>query len=401
MKAVAIFGGTFNPVHLGHRHIIEAAMKAVKLDKIFVVPTRIPPHKEAQELSSGEDRAQMCRLAFSDLDNTEISDHELKNEGKSYSFYTVRHFKELYPEAELYFIMGSDMLLSFHEWYRYREILEMTNIISISRENGISSEELEAYVRQLGVEAGKIVLADAEPFEISSTELRERIKLGLDCDKYLDHKVAEYINEKNLYSNGEAKSMPEKKKYSEYKEHIKEKLSKKRYNHSLNVADAAVKLAKRYGTDKEKAYIAGLLHDVCKELPAEEQLRLAKQSDLNVSEIELNAVPLLHAIAGSVYIREKFGITDEEIIKAIRYHTVACGDMDKLSKIVYIADLISDDRDYKDVKRMRKVAEQGLDKAMLEALRFSLTDSVAKGNTIPLCTLEAYNDLIIAVKSEK
>ena len=193
--------------------------------------------------------------------------------------------------------------------------------------------------------------------------------------------------------------MPDKKKYSEYKDYIKNNLSKKRYNHSLNVADAALKLADRYDGDKEKAYLAGLLHDVCKELPPEEQLALAKQSDLDVSEIELTAVPLFHAVAGSVFIQQRFGITDPEIIRAIRYHTVACGDMDKLSKIIYIADLISEDRDYKDVKKMRKVAEQGLDKAMLEALRFSITDSVAKGNTIPACTLDAYNDLIKAEKA--
>ena len=396
MKRIAIFGGTFNPVHLGHRHILNAAVQAVELDRIFVVPTKIPPHKQAHELCSGEDRAEMCRLAFSDIGNVEISDFELKNEGKSYSFYTVSHFKELYPEAELYFIMGSDMLLSFHQWFRSREILEMTNIVSISREDELGREELEAYIRQYELPKEKIIIVDAEPIELSSTQLRERLAEGKSCEGVLSPAVQEYILSKNLYSNEENKSMSDKKKYSEYKEFIKENLSKKRYNHSLNVAEAAVKLAKRYDGDKDKAYIAGLLHDVCKEMPPEEQLALAKQSELDVSEVELSAVPLFHAIAGSVFIQQRFGITDPEIVRAIRYHTVACGNMDKLSQIIYIADLISEDRDYKDVKIMRKVAEQGLDKAMLEALRFSITDSVAKGNTIPACTLEAYNDFIKA-----
>ncbi len=399
MEKIAIFGGTFNPVHIGHRHILDAALQAVALDRVFVVPTRIPPHKQAHSLCSGDDRAEMCRLAFADLKNIEVSDYELNNEGKSYSFYTVQHFKDLYPDAELYFIMGSDMLLSFHEWFRYRDILELTNIISISREDELGREELERYIAEYGLPEEKIVISDAKPIELSSTQLRERLAEGLDCENYLAPAVLEYINSKNLYSNEEKELMPDKKKYSEYKEFIKNNLSKKRYNHSLNVADAALKLADRYDGDKEKAYLAGLLHDVCKELPPEEQLALAKQSDLDVSEIELTAVPLFHAVAGSVFIQQRFGITDPEIIRAIRYHTVACGDMDKLSKIIYIADLISEDRDYKDVKKMRKVAEQGLDKAMLEALRFSITDSVVKGNTIPACTLEAYNDLIKAEKA--
>ena len=157
------------------------------------------------------------------------------------------------------------------------------------------------------------------------------------------------------------------------------------------MAETALKLAGMYGADREKAYVAGLLHDVCKEMPAEKQLEYVMRSPLDVSEYEKKTPALFHAVAGSVFIREEFGITDPEIVKAIRYHTVACGNMDKLSQVIYIADLISEDRDYKDVKRMRKVAEQSLEKAMLEALKFSLADSVGKENTIPLCTLEAYN----------
>lgn len=183
----------------------------------------------------------------------------------------------------------------------------------------------------------------------------------------------------------------DKKKYSDYKSYIKENLSKKRAQHSVNVADAAVRLAKLYGADEEKAYVAGLLHDVCKELPPEKQLEYVLRSPLDVSEIEKKTVALFHAVAGSVFVQEHFGIDDPEIIRAIRYHTVACGDMDKLSQIIYIADLISEDRDYKDVKKMRKYAEQGLEKAMLEALKFSIADSVGKENTIPLSTLESYN----------
>ena len=133
-------------------------------------------------------------------------------------------------------------------------------------------------------------------------------------------------------------------------------------------------------------------HDVAKEIPALELAAIVSKSSLDVCDIEKKAVPLFHGIAGAELVQTLFDIHDPEIISAIRYHTVACGNMPKLSQIVYLADLISADRDYKDVKKMRKYAEQSLEKAMFEALKFSIKDSVEKGNTIPVSTLEAYND---------
>lgn len=185
--------------------------------------------------------------------------------------------------------------------------------------------------------------------------------------------------------------LTDKKTISRYKEYLKANLSKKRYNHSLNVAQSAVDLAKLYGEDEDKALIAGLLHDVAKELPAERQLEYVKQSELSVDEVETKAHALFHAIAGAEIAMRVFGIDDMDIILAIRWHTVAAGDMSRLAAIVYLADLISADRDYKDVKRMRKLAVSGLEKAMYEALKFSVGDSVEKGNTIPVSTIMAYN----------
>lgn len=192
--------------------------------------------------------------------------------------------------------------------------------------------------------------------------------------------------------------MLDKKTVGKYKEYLKNNLSKKRYNHSVNVANAAVKLAERYDCDKDNAYVAGLLHDTAKEMPVKEQLELVEKSELDVSEIERKTTALYHAVAGAELIQTLFDIHNPEIIRAIRYHTVACKDMSKLEQIIYLADLISDDRDYKDVKKMRKYSEQSLEKAMFEALKFSITDSAGKGNTIPVSTLEAYNDFAVWAK---
>lgn len=398
MSAIGLFGGTFDPIHLGHRYLAEAAINEAALDKLIVMPAKIPPHKADAKIVSGPQRLEMCRLAFSDIDRAEISDHELGLEGKSYSYNTVRWLKDKYPDSRICFIMGSDQLEVFDSWYRWQDILDIADLLVLSREDGLAAEELEKKAKAFTDVPGKVTVIKVKPFEISSTRIREMLANNEDCSCYLDKKVIEYIMENGLYKSAAGGGL-DKKKYSRYKNYIKEHLSKKRAQHSINVADAAVRLARLYGGDEEKAYIAGLLHDVCKELPPEKQLEYVLRSPLDVSEYEKKTTALFHAVAGSVFIQEEFGITDPEIIRAIRYHTVACGDMDKLSQVIYIADLISEDRDYKDVKKMRRYAEQGLAKAMLEALKFSLCDSVGKENTIPLCTLEAYNYFLKQMKN--
>ena len=187
----------------------------------------------------------------------------------------------------------------------------------------------------------------------------------------------------------------------EFKNILSLKLSKKRFTHSLNVADEARKLAEHYGYyDPDKAYLAGLLHDVCKEIPPESQLEMVMKSQMNVSEAEIKSSPLHHAVAGAYYAETVFGFTDEDFLNAIRYHTVGRGEMSRLEEIVYLADLISAERNYKDVARMRRISYQSIDKAMLEALIFSIESVLNKGSLIPPHTTDAYNRYRIAVKKD-
>ncbi len=199
MKNIAIFGGTFNPVHLGHKKLLESVMKAVDFEKVIILPDRIPPHKQAVDLASGRDRLNMCRLSFGDIPKVEISDWELNNHGKSYSVVALRHFHQKYPDDKLFFVMGSDMLLSFHEWYCYEEILSLASIICISRKSDDTEKRLSDYAVKLTEKAGEVIILNAEPFEISSSEIRQRLKNGEDCSCYLDKNVVQYISENNLY----------------------------------------------------------------------------------------------------------------------------------------------------------------------------------------------------------
>ena len=185
------------------------------------------------------------------------------------------------------------------------------------------------------------------------------------------------------------------------KKFLKENLSQKRFHHSLNVADECKKLAQKYGEDPEKAYFAGLLHDICKELPGDEQKDMVLRSGLTVCREELDTRSLWHGIAGAYFVKEHFGVEDIDILNAIRFHTVGRAGMTRLEEIVYIGDLISADRDYKDVDKVRKIAYQSLDAAMLEGVQYSIKSVIKKGGVIPPCTVEAYNFYTRLLKEEK
>ena len=182
-------------------------------------------------------------------------------------------------------------------------------------------------------------------------------------------------------------------KYADLINDLNGKLSKKRAKHCMNVAKEAVKLASKYDENEENAYLAGLLHDIMKEIEKPKMLEIINNGEYEVEEVELNNSALWHGIASAVYARQ-IGIDNVDILNAIRYHTVARENMSKLEKIVYLADLISEDRDYSDVDTMRKKAHDNLDDAMIYALCFTLHKQADRKGTVPLTTIKAYNYFI-------
>jgi len=179
--------------------------------------------------------------------------------------------------------------------------------------------------------------------------------------------------------------------FDHYEELIKELLSKKRFNHSMNVAEACYDLAEKYGADKKRCYLAGLLHDVMKEEDKDIQRRMTVESGLDPDPAECVAPALWHAVAGAVYVRDTLKVTDAEIIRAIRFHTIGCVEMSLLEKIVYLGDMISADRDYKDVEKFRRICYDGIDKAMSVALIYNIESVCKKCALIPRYSFEAYN----------
>ncbi len=189
---IGLFGGTFNPVHNGHVNLVKNFKAELKLDKVFVIPTAEPPHKQSKSLASGEDRMEMCRLAFSDV--AEVSDIEIARGGRSYTVETLEELKKLYKNDELYFLVGSDMLLSFRRWYRWEDILSMCTLCAMDRDNEETCLEADKELFE------KIIFCDFPKTVISSSEIRKMMSSGKDVSEFIPREVEKYIKEKGLYN---------------------------------------------------------------------------------------------------------------------------------------------------------------------------------------------------------
>lgn len=187
----------------------------------------------------------------------------------------------------------------------------------------------------------------------------------------------------------------------EYQKTIKPHLSDKRFRHSCEVAKAAKKLAKKYGADPEKAEIAGILHDIMKDTAKDEQLKIMNCFGIILNDIEAVTPNLWHQISGAAYVEHELGIDDPEIISPIRWHTSGKKDMTLMEKVVFIADFISDDRDYKGVDKMRAIAKESLDKAIIEGLSFTISELAQNEKAIVSDTFDAYNDAVLSVMRGK
>lgn len=192
-----IFGGSFNPVHNGHIHLAEAVMNDLSLERIFFVPSRISPHRSMDEYASDIDRLNMLKLATNDNERFFVSDYELQSDRISYSIYTVEHFRRLYPDDELFLLVGSDMLMSFDKWYRFADILSNVSLAVASREDG-DIDRLLKKADELS-EFGRIYISRTTPLPVSSTEIRKNIVKNCNWSCYLNENVVQYIKSRGLY----------------------------------------------------------------------------------------------------------------------------------------------------------------------------------------------------------
>ena len=199
MLRVGVYGGTFAPVHNGHVAAARAFMEQMKLDYLFIIPTNMPPHKQIDEGDDPLLRLKMCELAFADIDGVVISDMEITRQGKSYTYDTLKELTR--EDTRLFFLCGTDMVLTFDTWYRFEDILKMCYPVYVRRENDplITNRivaKITEYYEKYGVMFRRIV---TDPIEISSTDIRKMIAEGKDISGVVPPRVAEFISERGLY----------------------------------------------------------------------------------------------------------------------------------------------------------------------------------------------------------
>jgi len=378
---IAIFGGSFNPPHLGHREVARTISEKFQPDKILIIPDNIPPHKEMDDESpSAEQRLEMCKLNFQDIPNVVVSNMEILREGKSYTADTIKELRTIYPDDKIYFAMGTDMLLSFEQWYNFRYLLKEMTLVVLQRNIGDSTSILEHAEYMKEQYDAQIIFVDVEPLPMSSTDIRELLgrRSG---SSYLQDDVYEYIIKNRLYSASADLYWLRGKAY--------EMLKPKRVAHVAGVESEAVLLANKWGEDPENAAEAGILHDITKKLDKDAQLMLCSKYGIILENDLENSPQLLHAITGAEVAKDRFGVC-EEVYNAIRWHTTGKPDMSLLEKIIYLADFIEPNREFEGVEELRELAYEDIDKAMEQALKMSIEFIRSKGNEPYHITADAY-----------
>ncbi|NLP48418.1 MAG: nicotinate (nicotinamide) nucleotide adenylyltransferase [Clostridiales bacterium] len=188
MRSIGVFGGAFNPPHLGHLRLARYFADKLYLARVRVIPSHLSVHKSSEDLAPAEDRLEMCRLLFSG-DRFEVNDMEISRGGKSYTYDSLLEISRELPDHQIFLIMGSDMFESFHTWYRYEDILKMATVCTARRQEGLALEE-----NPYGA-----LIADLPPLEISSSMVRQAVEKGQDIEAYTGPKVAGYVKDRGLY----------------------------------------------------------------------------------------------------------------------------------------------------------------------------------------------------------
>lgn len=380
---IGIYGGTFNPPHLGHLTSARFAMEALGLDKLLFMPAGTPPHKVLPEGSpTPEQRLRMMELAADSMllpDRVEISDLELQREGKSFTSDTLRQLHEVFPDDELWFLMGTDMFLTLHKWHEPEVICSLAHLAAFARTEKDTGEMLEIQGKYLGETYGASCTVVQLPriIPVSSTQLRELLRKG-EGRQYLAPGVYGYILRHGLYgTKADLKRLSDE----DLKACSLSMVHAKRHAHILGVAGEAVRLAERWGADKEKAYRAGILHDCTKYLELEAQLAICQKYGVEIDELERKDAKLLHSKTGAAIARGEYGV-DEEIYTAIFYHTTGRANMTLMEKIIYLADYIEPNRDFEGLETLRRLCYEDLDAGLEMGFAMSVADLKRRGVVI-------------------
>ena len=387
MSRIGVYGGSFNPPHTGHVLAAVELIRTLKLDKLLIVPAADPPHKTiAAGSPSPEARLAMCRAAFSEIPEAEISDLEVARAGKSYTVDTLTELKALAPHDELFLIMGTDMLLTFRLWREPERIASLATLAVMRRSENAelwnqTCQEATALEQELHA---KVVTVENECVPVSSTTVRRLI--AFDAPDYLPTGVEELIRENGWYLCGaKLKNLP----FDRLREISLELHDEKRRPHVIGTAETARALAERWGADPDVAHRAGILHDITKALGGREQLHLCDKYGMMLTPFQRENPKLLHAKTGAVVAREIFG-ESEDLAQALWWHTTGRARMSVLEKILYIADYMEPNRRFAGVEKLRELVWTDLDAAVFCGLDQSVSLLREQGRCIDPDSLEGW-----------
>ncbi len=387
MKNIAILGGTFNPIHLAHLTMAQCVYATGNYDEILFIPTGAPPHKESDfYIVDKAHRWNMCMLAIEKYDDFTISDIEMKRKGSSYTVDTLKALIKEHPDNNYFLIIGADSLMNLTSWHNTKHLFKIAKFLVLNRP-GFEHEihDRIAYLKK-NYQA-TILTVDMPKMDISSSEIRTLISKNISISNMVPVSVEQYIIDHELYKASIYVNMY----LDEVKKKLKKNLSEKKYLHSIAVEAVAVKLAKQYGVDAEKASIAALLHDCAKGMNKKRQNELTKMHSICITQAEKDSPDLLHAKLGPIIAKEVYGVIDEEILSAIECHTTGKPNMTNLDKIIYIADYIEPNRTaFPRIEFIRQLATVSLDDTLLEILKDTLEFLERKKSAIDSRTLETF-----------
>ena len=385
MERIGIYGGTFNPPHVGHIQAAKAAVEALDLTKLLLIPDRIAPHKVMPGNSaSAQQRLAMLRIAAADCAHMEVSDIELNREGVSYTYETILQLREAYPDAELTLLMGTDMFLSFHTWRNPHIILENAALGVFYRGEKGEKVAIEAKKAEMEESGAKVFLVENDVINISSTQMRRLLAFRCAAD-FLPEGVLEYIRENRLYdTRAPWKNLP----MEQLEQVVISLLNPNRVAHVLGCRDTAVELARHWGANETDAARAGILHDITKAIDGPLQLTLCGTYGKILSDFSKRYPKTLHALTGSLVAQRIFG-ENEAVVSAIEHHTTGKANMSLLEKIIYVADYMEPNRNFTGVEKLRELAFSDIDAALKLGLEMTLEHLKRQGAEVSPASREA------------
>ncbi len=388
---IGIFGGSFDPVHKEHIHLAQAAIAELGLDRLLIMPAYAPPHKPYKALTDDNHRLQMCRLAFADVKNAEVCDFEIAQKGTSYTYLTCQHFKEQYPSAQLFWLVGTDMLRDFPTWKHPEKILDTVTLVVCARneQKDWLQAEQQAFYKRFG---RQFTVLSYQGKDVSSTKIRVLAAAGESVAHLVGESVQAYIQAHGLYAIENAVQALALEK-------------PQRRAHSLRVAEVAAKKAGQLRMNEKQAIAAALFHDCGKNVETESALL---QGFVLPSEFGEVPAQVVHQFTGAYLAQTQFGVADEDILNAVRYHTSGRPHMSALEKLIFLADMVEEERSYDVVESIREAfwsaqgdKETALDACLLLALEQTAVFLRRIGQTVYPLTLDALQYYQQLTKKEK